>query len=530
MIVQTNIKGDYLPMEIIAQFIENLKNLNKNIFVIQSNIEPLLLNDTVSPKLITLINNPEITESINQMNTKLSDLSNMLLPITEALKNEVVYKRRPLKETPYANFIIDEPPVVKNSSEVTMTQLSFDDIIAYSEKVITPVKRKIEISYSGVCPNCGAPNEYLYENSKGKQYKCKCCNNLFSIHPRYHKEISHHCPHCGYALFLHHDRLNYDVLVCPNDSCSFYLNNKRLKDVNEADHLRVFTKGFKLRYTFRLFNFTLDEIKDKSKLNIQSIVDISKIRHSNYTLGLCLTYYINYGLSSRKTAQILEEIHDIKISHQTIVNYAEAASGITEHLNENYNYELTNNIAADETYIKVKGKTNYVFFASDTEKKIITSYRIHPVRDTLSAVKALYQTFKKYPSHPNNLTLVTDGNPIYNAAQVFFKMNDLPFDLFQVIGVKNNDETSVKYRPYKQVEERLNRTYKQNYYGTNGYGTNRNANVYMILYVAFFNFLRKHSSLNRCVPVPIENIEKHQLMPNKWLELINMSYQYLQIA
>lgn len=517
-------------MNIIAQFIDNLKHLNTNIFITLSNLEPLFLNDSCSKEIESLFESPEITDLITNLISKSDELNNILSPIASVSRKETTNKRYPLKETPYANFKIDEPPIVKDSSNETVKQLSFEDILASSDKVITPVNRRINLSYLGSCPHCGAPNEYLYENSKGKQYKCKCCNNLFSIHPHYHDEITHHCPHCSNKLFLHHDRKNYDVLVCPNDNCSFYLNNKRLVKANEADHLRVYTGGHKLRYTFRLFNFNLEEIKDKSKLNIQSLVELGKIRHSRYTLGLILTYYVNYGLSSRKTALIMKEIHDIQISHQTVVNYAEAVSGLTEQLNENYQYELSNNLAADETYIKVKSKTNYVFFVTDTKKKIITSYRIFPNRDTLCAVKALYQTFKKFPNHPNNLTLVTDGNPIYNAAQVFFKMNNLPFDLFQVIGVKNKDDVSKTYRQYKQVEERLNRTYKQNYYGTNGYGTNRNANIYMILYVTFFNFLRKHSSLNNNVPIPTPEVSKHTLMPNKWLEIINMSYNHLKIA
>ncbi len=516
-------------MNIIAQLIQNLKNLNTNIFLILSNLDPLFLNNACSKDLQLLIENPEIDDLIKQLIARSDELNNLLSPIANVSKKEARSKKYPLKETPYANFIIDEPPIVKDTSEENV-QISFEEILASSDKVIKPVNRRIELSYQGTCPHCGAPNEYLYENSKGKQYKCKCCNNLFSIHHHYHDEISHHCPHCDYKLFLHHDRKNYDVLVCPNDNCSFYLKNKKLVEVKEADHLNVSTGGYKVRYTFRLFNFNLEEVKDKSQFNIQSLVELNKIRHSKYTLGLILTYYINYGLSSRKTALIMQEVHDIKISHQTVVNYAEAVASLTEQLNENYKYELSNNLAADETYIKVMGKTNYVFFVSDTEKKIISSYRIFQNRDTLCAVKALIQTFKKYPNHPNNLNLFTDGNPIYNAAQVFFKMNDMPFDLTQIIGVTNKDEVSRTFRKYKQIEERLNRTYKQNYYGTNGYGTNRNANVYMVLYVAYFNFLRRHSSLDHNVPVPNEEISNHKLMPNKWLELINMSYNYLKVS
>ena len=72
----------------------------------------------------------------------------------------------------------------------------------------------------------------------------------------------------------------------------------------------------------------------------------------------------------------------------------------------------------------------------------------------------------------------------------------------------------------------MNRTYKQNYYGTNGYQTLEKANENMILYVAFFNFLRQHSSLNYKTPVDDDLFEEDSLMPDRWLKLIELSSQY----
>ena len=43
-------------MEIIAQFINNLNTLNTLIYFITTNLEPLSLNNEISPKLIELIN------------------------------------------------------------------------------------------------------------------------------------------------------------------------------------------------------------------------------------------------------------------------------------------------------------------------------------------------------------------------------------------------------------------------------------------------------------------------------------------
>ena len=129
---------------------------------------------------------------------------------------------------------------------------------------------------------------------------------------------------------------------------------------------------------------------------------------------------------------------------------------------------------------KSKKTNQYIFFQSGPHSKIITSHTIYPTRDTECAYRSIYDCLRHYNGKlPEDLTLITVGNHIYNAAQVFFYINDIKFDFHQVIGVKNKDETAKKYRPFKQIEERLNRTYKQNYYETNGYDKIEGANSYI---------------------------------------------------
>jgi len=516
MNVTQTYKGDYLPMQSLTHFIESLKTLELNIFIINTNLEPLIINQYVPQQLENLTKNPEINKFIESINYQLIALNELISPIAKSAK-KATYSKSFSKTEPYANFIIDEPPIVK---EGHYRQLTFEEIVVASAKEIKPIKRRKPFNYSGSCIHCGASNEYIYAHTK-TQKRCKVCLGTFTLHPNYHEEITHHCPHCERKLELVRNRSDYNVLRCHSDNCPFYIKNKKLLKSGEAQHLKTTSNSYKLRYHFRLFDFNIAEIKDNLPFSINSKIDLSKIHHSKYTLGLVLTYYVNYGLSSRKTSRILYEVHGIKISHQTIVNYAEATAAITESLNDSYPYELSNTITFDETYIKVKGKSNYVFFGSDTTKKIITSYRIFAHRSTRNAVTTLYQTFNKFPSRPPDLNIVTDGNPIYNASQVFFKMNDINFDLYQVIGVRNNDDVSRKWRVYKQVEERLNRTYKQNYYGTNGYGSLRNANIYMSLYVSFYNFLRSHSALKYKTPIQLDCLENNDLMPNKWLKLLS---------
>ena len=57
------------------------------------------------------------------------------------------------------------------------------------------------------------------------------------------------------------------------------------------------------------------------------------------------------------------------------------------------------------------------------------------------------------------------------AAMEFAKKfkDDFKVTITQVIGLTNDDEVSKEFRPYKQMIERLNRTYKASYRTTNGF-------------------------------------------------------------
>mgnify|MGYP004508584811 FL=1 len=55
----------------------------------------------------------------------------------------------------------------------------------------------------------------------------------------------------------------------------------------------------------------------------------------------------------------MQDIHEVKLSYKTVENYS---LSIIHPLLEFYHYELSDTIAANETYIKILGKTNISFF------------------------------------------------------------------------------------------------------------------------------------------------------------------------
>jgi len=79
----------------------------------------------------------------------------------------------------------------------------------------------------------------------------------------------------------------------------------------------------------------------------------------------------------------------------------------------------------------------------------------------------------------------------------------------------------------KHIIERLNRTFKGNYRPTTGFQTPTGSVAFVTLFVAYFNFLRPHSSLERNVPVIVPELSKLNNMPARWCKLIQLSEAYI---
>lgn len=438
-------------------------------------------------------------------------------------KSFVKKKDKPVNK-PYRKLVVDQLPVFEKIQKYDYQAL-LKDHMAKCGKPLKPVKRQgdNEIPRSVKCPCCLAPHDYIYDNNKRGQYLCKVCKSTFNLKNRFTKEINIRCPHCSRILEPIKNRKFFDIYKCKNNDCSFYL--QKLASMTSAVK-KIFKEkphNFKVRYIFRAFNIHFKPLSRCPK----TPVSLPKIYVSSHTLGLVLTYFVNYGLSSRKTASIMEDIHGVKISHQTIINYANSVAVIVKPFVDGYPYELSDAFCGDETYIRVNGKWHYIFFFFDAVKKIILSYHVSPNRDTPSAIVAIDDVLLKLREIPKNLNFVVDGNPIYLLAQHFFAQHNIFFDVTQVIGLANADSVSSEYRPLKQIIERLNRTFKGNYRPTTGFQTPSGSVTFVTLFVAYFNFLRPHSSLERNVPVVVPELSKLGNMPARWCKLIQLSETYI---
>jgi len=112
----------------------------------------------------------------------------------------------------------------------------------------------------------------------------------------------------------------FDIYKCKNDDCAYYKVNLSLMPKDDKKRFKKAPFLFKVRYIYREFKYDFKPLSNDNLETNLTAVDISRIHCSAHTLGLILTYYVNYGLSSRKTAAIMIDIHQLKISHQTVLN------------------------------------------------------------------------------------------------------------------------------------------------------------------------------------------------------------------
>jgi transposase-like protein len=426
----------------------------------------------------------------------------------------------------YNKFTVDKLPVIKSLVKLNY-KLLLNDYISHHGKELRPVKCRGQnpVPAETVCPRCGAPHQYIYDNNGGRgQFLCKVCSFRFEKGKSFDTFLA--CPFCGNKLSFKRERKQFNVHFCPNDSCEFYKNSLKALSPEDLAEQKLHPERFKLRYYYR--EFTVDFFKMDLGSMPKGATSLTFRNFSPHIMGLCLTYNVNLGLSTRATARALWEVHQVRISHTMVANYAKTAAALVKPFVDSYDYQPTNYLAADETYTKVKGVRHYVWFIMDALKKSILGYQISNTRDVGPCILAMRMAFAKFKEFPGKaLKFAADGYTAYKLAQQQFMLQNMDFNLIQVIGLTNDDPVSTEYRWLKQIIERLNRTFKFSYQVTNGYGSGEGSNTHVSLFVAYYNFLRPHSYTYWQPLNSIPELESIPNMPAKWQKLIELSQQLI---
>ena len=377
-----------------------------------------------------------------------------------------------------------------------------------------------------VCQCCGAPHEYLYFNDgkKRSQVKCKVCGHLFQVQQRFRnaRKSKLFCPYCGLALFRWKVRKEITIHKCSNDRCPHRLQAIAKLNPAERELQKKRSSQFKLNYQYREYHFKPEELVHSAP--DKAAVDLNRIHNSENVLGLILAFYVSFAVPARKTAAILRDVFRVRVSYQTVLNYAAAAAFYCHSFNLKHKGLIDSVSAGDETYIKVLGRHHYVFFFISSKSLKITAYHVADNRGTQPAVIAMNEAVRT-ASSDQELILVTDGNPSYPAGIHFLNAQDNGPEILhkKVIGLQNLDAESEEWRALKQLIERLNRTFKYHVRPAAGFNSMNGAVALTTLFVTHYNYLRPHMSLDYKPPVQLPELQTVSTIQGKWTKILSLA-------
>ncbi|MEW6096746.1 MAG: IS6 family transposase [bacterium] len=244
-------------------------------------------------------------------------------------------------------------------------------------------------------------------------------------------------------------------MKCPKCSSSDYWKNG-IKENGE--------QLFKCKDCF--FQFTKRSQKDYLRMRFPS--DIIKYAQK-------LVFY--YGLSTWKASALFKDL-GVDVSNKAIHIWTYEKN--IEDAKKEFNKELTGIWYCDETFVKVKGKTGYLWVVKDSSNNVIVLY-LSKRRTSKAAKKALRLAYERAGFKPH--TIITDGYSSYPSAirKVFPKAEHIQS------GIKGINEDHLFST---NVVEGYNSKIKTMYHTRRGFKSWKNAANYFSkfeLYNCFMN-------------------------------------------
>lgn len=108
----------------------------------------------------------------------------------------------------------------------------------------------------------------------------------------------------------------------------------------------------------------------------------------------------------------------------------------------------------------------------DAASRSTIGYDVSDNQSVGPCILAMRMVFWHLTKLPGHFRFIAGGHSAYplDAMEFARKFKDnFKFNITQTIGLTNADEVSNEFRPYKQMIERLNRTYKASYRIINGF-------------------------------------------------------------
>lgn len=359
---------------------------------------------------------------------------------------------------------------------------------------IKPVKHRKPIAKDITCPNCGAPYTFIYSNAtiflpdkrgRVQKYKCKICEHQW-FPVKHRKHITLFCPYCGSRIDLKVRRKEFDKFKCVNPECEYRQKAGQ-------------------KYTWRDYAICLDAIQRYTPQSAN--IRLSASNFSSASIAVALFFFISFPLSSREVASILSGTFGLSVSHQSIINWAQAMAYYFYPILDALPVHLSNVWVVDETYLRYEGKWGYLFTALDGEHGSILAQVFSPTRSVAGAFAVLEKASRRFNLATwGTITVITDGLASYPPAiELLASQTKGQFQHCKVIGLRGG-KVKNPYRKYKNLIENYYSVLKPYYYRTRGFSSFYGAVVFSVLFTLYYNYLHPSDRFNDRPIIQIDDL------------------------
>lgn len=312
-----------------------------------------------------------------------------------------------------------------------------------------------------LCPRCFSSALYKYGHNKcGKQkYFCRQCKHQFTASkhsPKNSKSPYPKCPVCGRATFPWHRYDTYIHFKCGSKKCN---------------------------HSFKRF------------------------RTPPHIIYQALFLYFDGNLSTRAISRFLKASINFSVSHVAVHYWTKAFAPWFHAVSTAFMASL--NLAsdewhADETFIKIKGVTYYLWILLDSETRFVISFILSDKRDGTSAYRLFQRAVSLTRASPK--VIITDHLAAYEQAIATFYPNAEHYCYKDFTDDKSNNTI-----------EAFNKTFKGWYRTKKGFKAFTSSLGLITTYMFHYNFLRQHSSLNQLPPAIVAGANYSDMRQRQWL-------------
>jgi transposase-like protein len=236
------------------------------------------------------------------------------------------------------------------------------------------------------------------------------------------------------------------------------------------------------------------------------------MKHKEGIITTAIDLYFK-NVSLRKIKSHLKQVHEVEVSHVTILNWVRKYSVIIKKFTDKMKINGSDTVMADEMMVNIKGDWTWFWSVMDKRTKFITSTHLSEARNLSDAIKLFKDTKKRMKNKPKNI--VTDGLNAYIKA------------------IRKNFWRHPQSKHIRLIRfwDKVNNNPIERYHGTirertkvmRGFKEMNSANTILHGFINYYNFIRPHCALNGLTPAQVSGINLPLNGGNRWLELIKLA-------